>query len=331
MENEQKTFKEKLNMLLCMNGGVNDRAVRLLGGSQNYKLKVMCRLREEQWIEKINNITRYTKDTAEVVEGNPQKYPYGYMARKQRDGYITSGKQRMQRILKQGETLAMMIEAGIEICESDITDLPNRIVYVKSSRIKELQEYRDKQALTRSRNMGTLFVGSEALYNIYTFGNQNQTWEILAESLSKEVAERVSQDRYGKALKCKAAVLVNNLEIIKSMTRIIKRGGGVVAGDIYPQLYVIPKTDTGTRLLGLLVLPGTEKILDGMVKEEDALNFIVPDAVRLRRYRIRHGSAGKVWCIKGYEDAIRKAMPDAEIKTMSIDDVITSVLAKMQD
>lgn len=57
------------------------------------------------------------------------------MARKQRDGYITSGKQRMQRILKQGETLAMMIEAGIEICESDITDLPNRIVYVKSSRI----------------------------------------------------------------------------------------------------------------------------------------------------------------------------------------------------
>lgn len=333
MKNEQMTmtFREKLNMLLCMNGGINDRTVRLLNGSQNYKLKVMCRLRDKEWIEKKSNITRFTKDAVEVISKDPDQYPYGYLAKSRRESYIGAGKQHARRVLRQGETLAMMIESGIEIYESDISELPNKIVYVKGTQIKEQQEYIDKQALSRSRSMGTIFAGSEAVYNVYTLGTRNQAWETLAESLGKEVAERISQKQYGKALKCKAAVMVDNLDIIKTITRETKRGGGIKAGEVYQQMYLIPKTEMGTQLLGLLVLPGADRVLKSMLEEEGALNFILPDAVNFRRYRIRHGSAGKIWCIKGYEESISKAMPEAEIKTVTISAVIKTVLEQMQN
>lgn len=328
---ETMTFREKLNMALCLNGVLNDRAVRLFSGSQNYKLKVMCRLREKGWVEKKNSVTRFTKDTLEIVSCNTASYPYGNLAKERRDAYVTSGKQHRQRIMRHGETIVMMIESGIELYESDLADLPNRITYVRGSRIKEQQEYRDKQALMRSRSMGTVFVGSEAVYNIYTLGTRNQIWEPLAEHLSKEIVERISQNQYGKALQCKAAVLVDNLEILKSMTRETKRGGGIIAGNVYPELYVLPKSEMGTRLLGIMVLPGTEQILSEMVDEEEALNFIVPNAAKMRQYRLRHGNGGKVWCLKGYEGGIKSAMPEAEINTVEIDEAIEWVISRIKE
>lgn len=328
---ETLTFREKLNMVLCINGGLSDRAIRLFSGSQNYKLKVMCRLREKGVIEKKNGITKYTSSTIDIVSKDEKTYPYGWMAREQRDICRKGNESYLRRLMRQGETLVMIIESGIELYESDLADLPNRITYVRGRRIKEQQEYRDKQALKRSRSMGTVFVGSEAVYNIYTLGTRNQIWEPLAEHLSKEIVERISQNQYGKALQCKAAVLVDNLEILKSMTRETKRGGGIIAGNVYPELYVLPKSEMGTRLLGIMVLPGTEQILSEMVDEEDALNFIVPNAAKMRQYRLRHGNGGKVWCLKGYEGGIKSAMPEAEINTVEIDEAIERVISHIKE
>lgn len=326
---EGKTFKEKLHTVLCINGGISEMAVRMMSGSQGYKLKIMCELRRRGLIEKHNKTTRLTKLGLNATVWNDH-LPESYIeqAEKNRTVCMKASDSKLRRYMYQSEVITAMLESGVEIYEGNIEDLPRRVVYVRGKRVKkEVEKEGDKQALKRSRVQGTLFGAEGKLYNVYAMGSGTITWSHSGEAVYKACVEKIKQEKTGKMSGASAILVVEDIGNLKRFIgREMRKGGPIRAGDVYPRMYVLPKSEMGTRLLNVMLLPRSEEILKGMADAKGAMNFLVPDIVKLKSYSLANEGGGRVCCIAGYEEGVKEIVPNAEIEVFQMDEVIEEIL-----
>lgn len=107
--------------------------------------------------------------------------------------------------------------------------------------------------------------------------------------------------------------------------------GVMRAGDIYKSMYILPKSEAGIRIFGLLLIPETEHTIQKMAENGNGnLNFIIPDAAKLYNYKLDHKNrkikGGCIHCMEEYEEGIRAILPDVKIITHSLNEVTSTVL-----
>ena len=327
---EEKTFKEKVHTVLCINGGISEKAVRMMSGSQSYKLKVMCEMRQQEMVEKKQHITRLTRKGLNEGMWNdemPEKYLRSREENRDRCMKATEG--RLRRYMYQSEVLTAMLESGVEIYEGDMDELPNRIVYVRSKKVKADGEM-DKQAIKRSRAMGTLYGAEGNLYNVYAMGSGVLTWSHGSEAMYKACVERKNQERTKGKSRVDAILLVDDIGNLKRFTgKRMRKGGPMRAGDIYQRMYVLPKDQMGTRLLNVMLLHEGEAAAEELAGERGAFNFLIPDIAKLRMYALSNKGTGKVCCVKGYEEGVQGVMPEVDVVSVKIGELVERTLRKI--
>lgn len=326
---EEKTFREKVHTVLCINGGISEKAVRMMSGSQSYKLKVMCEMRQQEMVEKKQHITRLTRKGLNEGMWNDEM-PEMYLRRREenRDRCMKATEGRLRRYMYQSEVLTAMLESGAEIYEGDMDELPNRIVYVRSKKVKADGEM-DKQAIKRSRAMGTLYGAEGNLYNVYAMGSGVLTWSHNSEAMYKACVERKNQERTKGKSRADAILLVDDIGNLKRFTgKRMRKGGPMRAGDVYQRMYVLPKDQMGTQLLNVLLIPESETATEEIAAEHKAFNFLLPNVAKLRAYGLTEAEEGSVCCIKGYEDGVKGVVPGVDIEAVDIEELIERTLSK---
>lgn len=327
---EEKTFKEKVHTVLCINGGISEEAVRMMSGSQSYKLKVMHEMRRREVIEKRKHVTRLTRMGVNAAVWS-DKLPQAYLALAEmsRDGCMKAVEGELRRYMYQSEVLTAMLESGVEIYEGDMGELPNRIVYVRSKKVKADGEM-DKQAIKRSRAMGTLYGVEGNLYNVYAMGSGVLTWSHNSEAMYKACVERKNQERTKGKSRVDAILLVDDIGNLKRFTgKRMRKGGPMRAGDIYQRMYVLPKDQMGTRLLNVMLLHEGEAAAEELAGERGAFNFLIPDIAKLRMYALSNKGTGKVCCVKGYEEGVQGVMPEVDVVSVEIGELVERTLRKI--
>lgn len=333
----EDTFRNKLYTVLCINGGISDRAVRLMSGSQNYKLKTVSTLKKRNILEKHDGMKRFTKEMLDSIQF-VNKLPEEYRGQVQESSRACRNDAQAQRHRYQSEMLAVMLETGVHIWEGEPSLIPENIVYVRSSKIKEMKRGADgdRQAARRSRVLGTVFAGSQRLFSIYAMDDGLLKWESAGELSYKYYTENLSMKRYGAHCSAEAVVFCDALDSISRFLHNKRTHTGVMrAGDIYSSMYILPKNETGTRIFGLLLIPESRRVIRQMAGEGNGnLNLIIPDAARLYSYRLEQMNGRKkggcIHCLEGYEEGIRAAVPGAGIVTHSINSVTSAVLGAVR-
>lgn len=321
------TFKKKLHLVLCVNGGVSDRAIKLMSGSLSYKRKAISEMKRRGLIEKKKSVIRLTRmGVIGSVWRDSLSKTYLDLAEASRKACIKAVDGELRRRLYQSEMLVLMIESGVEIYEGSVANLPGWIVYVRGRQIKAEADG-DIQAIRKSRVQGTLFGMGGSLYNMYAMGNGVLAWSHSCEVLYKACTEKVYMDRRRKRCEANAILLVEDIENLQRfMGKRMDKGGPIRAGDVYKKMYLLPKNQTGVELMNIMLLPWSEQVAETLSKEKDAYNFLLPDIAKLRVYAMAKAGREHVCCIKGYEGGLKEVLPEAEIEAVEIGELTDRVL-----
>lgn len=321
------TFKKKLHTVLCINGGISDRTVRLMSGSLNYKRKALSEMKQRGLLEKQKSVIRLTRmGLIGPIWNDHLKEDYLVLAEGSRTACIKATGGELRRRMYQGEVLTLMLEAGAELCEGGVDRIPERIAYMRGRQLKA-DAGADLSAVRRSRAQGTLFGAEGALYNVYAMGGGVLMWNHCSEAAYRAYVEQVNLEKRGKNSEARAILFVDDIgNFPRFIKRRMDRGGPIRAGDIYEKVYALPKSPVGTELLNVMLLPWSERVAEELCKERAAFNFLIPDLERLRVYALTEEGKGSICCMEGYEEGVRAVMPDAVIMTVKIGELTDRVL-----
>lgn len=352
--NSSKKFKEKLYIIMCINGVISKDAINLLDGSYKYKAKVMSNLRKDKIVMTKDKITSFWH-----IEWNRNKWEkyvgneYVEIAKKRINVINSASPTDIHRLSRQSELMAFLLESGVEITVRPIEKEP---YFIPSRDIKELLRINDisadKSPLSFSRANGT-YVTENTIYVVYnlTLGSipikeagEREYQRISAEITGKKEGPPVTKD-------VPALVFLQNLSCLDMFLKDFKKDKGtqfLKLGKNYEKMYFLPFNAEGQYILRLLdripseaykkaLLDGEEKRGEKTPKEvlfengkEYHYNFLVPELGNLYKVYLMSKYDSDhihiVHCYKEYEEGVRKVAPSAQIVTHTLPEILNKML-----
>ena len=323
---KELTCREKIHIVISINGCISRKAIKILSGSEGYKRKVIFELRQKNLIErKKGGLIRMTRDGVVNTWRDHIPEQYVKMAENTRATCIKATGAEERRMMYQSEVLAMVLESGAGLWEKEGMPPKGEIAYVRAKNLKKGYTG-DRQAINQCRVQGTLFGAGDRVLNVYAMGGGTLKWIHDSETRYKVWTENENLRRIGKMKESEGVLVIEEVGNLKRfMGEKNQRGGPIQEGDVYKHMYVLPKDETGTFLLGILALGRGKKETEGLAKEKGGANFLLPDLTELRKIKL--SGVKQVCCLEEMGEGVRSVVPDAKIIEVSREELVDSIFS----
>lgn len=172
----------------------------------------------------------------------------------------------IERNFRSAETVIMLAKAGVEFrpqclpelqCKKKLNRVLDGAAFYPAKLVKGFQGYEDSyKKMAFSRVVGMLVSYNES-YAVYNFRDNWNYKSFYGEDKAKQVINSIVNLNYRLDYNASAIVIADSFDVARALllsTHIDRRKKMKIAS-VYNQLYFIPKTDFGVRLLRFFCVP----------------------------------------------------------------------------